>query len=153
MATELVFPLEEAPSKGDLLDVVEGVACLRAGADVVEVRDVDAGFERAAGVVALEVGVEDRGAILEGVEVLGWAAVGLEAATAAGFEGARDVGVEGRLGFDFAGNAGRLVGVAAREDGFLPLDDRGLLFAAVEESKLFDFGSCCRKQCKMLSLN
>lgn len=47
-------------------------------------------------------------------------------------------------GFDFEGKDGRLDGVDARDDGFWPLDDRGLLFGAAEESKVLDFGSCCR---------
>lgn len=51
-------------------------------------------------------------------------------------EGARDVGVEAREGFDFAGNAGRPVGVAAREAGFRPPDDTGLLFAAAADASI-----------------
>lgn len=157
---ELAFPLEEAPSEGDLLEVVDVVAGLRIGAaetDLaarVEARDVDAGLELDAGaVVVLEVGVEDRGEILEGVEVLTGAATGLEDFAAGA--GTRDVGVEAREGFDFAANVGRLVGVAALEDdGFLPPDDKGLLFAAAAEGpRLFGLGICCRKQCKSLSLN
>lgn len=59
-------------------------------------------------------------------------------------EGARGVGVEAREGFVLAGNAGRLVGVAARGAGFRPPDDAGLLFAAAatDESEPLDVVSC-----------
>lgn len=126
--------------------VVDGVAGLRVG-----VADLDAGFE-VAGIVDRELGVEERdvalegvedldtgfeleevAAALEGVEDLTIAAIGLEVVVVVALEEARDVGVDAREGFDFTGNAGRLVGVAAREAGFRPPDEAGLLFAAADE--------------------
>lgn len=70
--------------------------------------DLDADFEPAD-----IVGVVEREIVLDAVEGLDWAAIGLE---------------EANVAFEFADKAVRLVGVAAREVGFWFPDDEGLLF-------------------------
>lgn len=70
--------------------------------------DLDADFEPAD-----IVGVVEREIVLDAVEGLDWAAIGLE---------------EANVAFEFADKAVGLVGVAARGVGFWFPDDEGLLF-------------------------